>query len=177
MSVRVAVSEAPELAAAAGIKMLPALRLYRTDEKPVAYRGPLEPAGALASRLRRETNSATPLVANSAKEVRDEVDAVEQTAVLFAQPTSKAARAFADVFRDARSLRLQVSFVVAEPKLAIHFDPSAPDDAPPPPADAPPLLLLFRSFDEELIVYDGPSLADEAAGTSAVHAVRVRSNV
>ena len=41
MSVRVAVSEAPELAAAAGIKMLPALRLYRTDEKPVAYRGPL----------------------------------------------------------------------------------------------------------------------------------------
>ena len=161
---RIAVCTQPELAEGAGVKVLPALRLFRKDggDKPDVYRGPLEPAAALISRLRREDDiDPLPLVAVSAKEVRDEVDAVSLAAVLFAEPESKGAKSFTTLFRVARPLRLQMSFILAAPSLQSLFDPVGEGTAATRASSMKRELMLFRTavsheHDEEVVVYPAP---------------------
>jgi hypothetical protein len=133
----IAVCEDVSVARAQGVHTLPALRLYRKVESnyaseramdpttlpaPLPFAGPLHPPEALASYLRRDAPSLhVVLRADSVKAIRDEVDAVEIAAILFANEDSQAASALLHVAVADRQLRLEISFIVAPPELAVHF--------------------------------------------------------
>ncbi len=178
-----------ELADAAGARSLPALRLYSGSAEPEPFHGPLEGV-ALGSLLRR-VGSAEPLFTSSAKEVRDEVDAVEAVAIGFAPPDSPLASTLRALAADT-ALRRRLSFILAPLALAEHFDPDAlaaadarldeelaarehesPDAArpgrpQPHSTSTAPVLLLYRQFDEEVVRYPGDlASADVASGDLA----------
>ena len=121
-----ALCEDKQLAETAGVRSFPALRIYSRGDnpdnpddpphvQPYPYRGPLHSPAAIMSYLRR-WESSTPLVANSAREVRDEVELVKQTAILFAEQNSPAARMFSALSANDQLLRLQVRHV-AQPGI------------------------------------------------------------
>lgn len=171
----IALTEDLALAEEAGVRIFPALRLYRggTASGFTTYRGPVTPAAAVASRLRREPAAAVPLFVNSVKAVRDEVDAVEQTAVLFAPRASTEVAHFVTLFRADPLLRRHISFVVAEPALSQHFevDDLAPDDGSAGTGKGGSLLMLFRKFDEEVLVFPGGSAVLRGRATAHAQAV------
>ena len=188
-AVSIAVCDDAAAAEALGVRTFPALRLHRNDNGGLhlePFRGPLHSPAALASRLRRDPRTTKVLLqADSAKAVRDEVDAVGQAVILFAREGSAAATAFLSLATSDRDRRLQVSFVLAAPQLAVLFDPEAteqlekgtlPTDgggAEAAAAHERPLLLLFRDFDEDIVVYSGGDVTDEGSVGRWIDAHRV----
>lgn len=164
------VCEDAQLAARAGVDSFPSLRLYRagvTVEAAEPYLGPLHSPVALASRLRREMPHASPLQASSAKDIRDEIDAVQQVALLFAPSDSPVAAMVRALAAGDPALRRRVSFVIAPPHLRQHFELAVPDAAAAAESEATaasPLLLLYRHFDEDVLQYPHGLWASEAAG-------------
>ena len=152
-----AIVEDSALGQANGARSFPALRLYFAGQiEPKLFHGPLDSPRALASFLRREA-SPLPLEIGSTEEIRDEIAAVEQAAILFSLPDASARITLTAAFADDGALHRRVSLIFAPPHLAKHFEPvqSSHDAA------GSPLLLLYRAADDpEAIVFDGTLSAD-----------------
>lgn len=159
----------------AGVLAFPALRLYtsaahRGDSVP--FRGPLHSTAALASYLRRSVPDFVPLSLDTAKAIREEIDASEQAAVLFASDGVAVAN-FAAVARHNLALRQHVSFIVAPPNLAQFFDPTADDGAVSGTMATGPMLLLCRTFDEDVVPFPRDQAPALGAGVSDTTAAKI----
>lgn len=150
LDVTIAVVEDLHLAEAAGIRKLPALRMYSTGlQEPTPYRGKLDSPATIASYLRRAARPGY-FEMSTAEEVHEEIGAVEQTAVLFAPPGSPALKMFEALGQD-NELTRRVSLIASPMSLATHFE-NAPEDA----AARPAVLMLFRGFEPgETVSYPG----------------------
>ena len=165
----VAESTDASLADVAGVRSLPALRLYQGAAEPAPFHGSLDPA-PLRSFLRRKKFPGLLLV-KTAAEARAEAEAASRAAIVFAPPDSAAASTLQLVaVRRGGALRSSLGMLHAGQTLAAEFAAEArlaegepnPDPTPAEGGAAEggaaewtqqPSLLYIRPFDEPTLRY------------------------